>query len=141
MAQSDQRPSTAPRSRLSPQLVQEFSLVLTKLLEAVMDGPGSNETHDALGKLVNAKGDNGVRKLAYSIKEASEATGLGRNVLYQLVKSESFPSIRLGHRFIIPVHGLEQWLLNQIGQEIETARMPDTVRQSMRARGTSTKRR
>ncbi len=118
MSRTDPRLENTTSSRINPQLVQDFALALSRLLEAAATDQASlSETHAALGTLTTKTG----KKLAYSIKEASEATGLGRNVLYQLVRSESFPSIRVGHKFIIPVQALERWLQDQVGAGIDTS--------------------
>lgn len=48
--------------------------------------------------------------LAYSIKEASRATSLGRTKIYQLIASRRLDVIRIGKRTLIPAQSLHQLL-------------------------------
>ncbi|WP_018466052.1 helix-turn-helix domain-containing protein [Calidithermus timidus] len=52
----------------------------------------------------------GGSRLAYSVKEVAELTGLSRNEIYRLLRTGELRSIRLGHRFLIPRSVLEEWL-------------------------------
>ena len=51
-----------------------------------------------------------MEKLAISIEEFATMVGIGRAKAYALSQQEGFPAIRLGHRIIIPVCELKEWL-------------------------------
>ena len=57
-------------------------------------------------------------KLALSVKEAAELTGIGLGTMYQLIHAKGFPAIKLGKKVIIVKSKLEEWLINNIGQQI-----------------------
>lgn len=40
-------------------------------------------------------------RLAYSVAEVGEVTGLGRTTIYKLMKENALPSIKLGRRRLI----------------------------------------
>ncbi|ACK51135.1 hypothetical protein Msil_2201 [Methylocella silvestris BL2] len=46
--------------------------------------------------------DDKPKKLAYSVKEAIETTGLGRNSIYKAINSGMLGSVLVGRRRIIP---------------------------------------
>lgn len=48
--------------------------------------------------------------LAYSIKEASRATSLGRTRIYQLIAAGRLEAIKIGSRTLIPAHALRKLL-------------------------------
>lgn len=48
--------------------------------------------------------------LAYSIKEASRATSLGRTRLYQLIAAGRLEVVKIGNRTLIPAHALHKLL-------------------------------
>ena len=45
-----------------------------------------------------------------SVKELSERLHIGRDKAYSLMKSKSFPSIKLGGRYIVTAKALNEWL-------------------------------
>ena len=45
--------------------------------------------------------------------------GIGRDLAYSLMRSESFPSTRLGKVYFVEVSQLEKWLDRNAGREIE----------------------
>lgn len=47
-----------------------------------------------------------VAKLAYSIREASQATSLGKTRLYQLIRDGRLAARRIGGRTLIPAESL-----------------------------------
>jgi excisionase family DNA binding protein len=49
-------------------------------------------------------------KLAYSIKEASHKTGLGRTSLYQAIKSKRLRAVKHGMRTFILAKDLQAWM-------------------------------
>lgn len=54
-----------------------------------------------------------MEKLTLSIPEAAKLLGIGNNKMYELARSEGFPTITLGARRLIPKKGLERWLEEQ----------------------------
>jgi excisionase family DNA binding protein len=54
-----------------------------------------------------------VSKVAYSVKEASEALGVNINTMYELVRQSEFPSFKIGNKFLVSVKGLEDWVSKQ----------------------------
>ncbi len=56
-------------------------------------------------------------KLTLSVAEAAALSGIGRDKLYILAKSEGFPALKLGHSIRIPRKGLEAWLEREAVKE------------------------
>ena len=52
-----------------------------------------------------------IAKMAFSISEAAEFLGIGKNTMATLVHSKGFPRVKVGRRIIIPINALNQWLL------------------------------
>ena len=52
----------------------------------------------------------GVEKLCLSITETAYALGVSKPTVYNLLKTDGFPAIRIGGRTMIPVDGLRQWV-------------------------------
>jgi excisionase family DNA binding protein len=50
-----------------------------------------------------------AEKLAYTIKEAALALGLGKTTLYAAMKAGAFKVVKLGNRTLIPSDGLRAW--------------------------------
>lgn len=55
---------------------------------------------------MSAANDNGF-KIAYTVKEAVEATGLGRTTLYQMIGEGRLKVVKIGTRTLIPRSSLE----------------------------------
>lgn len=49
-------------------------------------------------------------KLAYTIQEAQEATGLGRSTIYMLISERKLRTIKVGARTLIPADSLRGFL-------------------------------
>ena len=49
-------------------------------------------------------------KLVYSVTEIAELLGIGRSKAYELVRSGTVPSLRLGRRIVIPKLALSRFL-------------------------------
>lgn len=49
----------------------------------------------------------GVEKLAYTIDEASQATGLGHTTIYAMMKDGRLRRVKIGTRTLIPRASLE----------------------------------
>ena len=54
-------------------------------------------------------------RLAYSIREACEASSLGRTTIYAHIKAGRLKAVRVGARTIIPAHSLHALLGSQEG--------------------------
>lgn len=51
-----------------------------------------------------------MQRIMYTVKEISEALGMGTNQTYALVKSKGFPSIKIGQQYFIPKDLFEEWI-------------------------------
>lgn len=54
-------------------------------------------------------------RLAYSIEEAAVALGIGRTLLYKLIKAGEIRVVKVGDRTLLPVREVEAFLLRQGG--------------------------
>jgi excisionase family DNA binding protein len=59
------------------------------------------------------------QKLALSITETATVLGLSRPSVYRLLRSEGFPTVRVGRRVLVSRAGLERWLVQQTEREVE----------------------
>jgi len=57
----------------------------------------------------------GVKKLAYTVSEAAEALGVSRKLVYDLIHSGDFPSLKVGGRRLISAELLSEWVRRQAG--------------------------
>ena len=51
-----------------------------------------------------------VQRLAYSLDELAEATGLSKRMLWELTNRNEIPHRRVGRRILYPVKLIESWL-------------------------------
>lgn len=56
--------------------------------------------------------------LTCSVEEAAKILGVSRSMAYQLVRSEGFPTVKIGRRLLVSVKGLERWVEAQTGANI-----------------------
>lgn len=49
-------------------------------------------------------------KKTLSVAEAAEVVGISIRYMYELVKTEGFPTIRIGKRLLVSAPGLDRWL-------------------------------
>lgn len=49
-------------------------------------------------------------KLVYSVAEAAQVLGISEAKMYQLVKTNGFPTICIGRRSLVSIKGLERWI-------------------------------
>lgn len=56
------------------------------------------------------QGVNYMERLTLSVTEAAEILGVSRSFMYQLVKENKIPSLKLGNRRLIPKGNLEEWI-------------------------------
>ena len=52
-----------------------------------------------------------MEKTTMSVQELSAQMGISLPKAYELVKSEGFPSLRIGTRILIPVDAFREWLV------------------------------
>lgn len=52
-----------------------------------------------------------MERLALNISEAAEAAGISEPTMRQLVNLETFPALRIGRRWVIPVSSFNDWLV------------------------------
>lgn len=55
-----------------------------------------------------------IEKLTYSVREAAEALGVSESKMYQIIRMDGFPLVKLGGRNLISVKGLARWVEEQI---------------------------
>ena len=53
---------------------------------------------------------NQENKLVYSVIEMAELLGIGRSTAYELLRSGTVPSLRLGRRIVVPKLALSRFL-------------------------------
>lgn len=52
--------------------------------------------------------------LTYSVREAAQALGVSENQMYQLIRTEGFPTVRTGKRQCrVSIKGLAEWVDKQ----------------------------
>lgn len=44
------------------------------------------------------------------VKDLQNALGIGRDVAYALMRNRSFPSMRLGSRYVVDKRAFDEWL-------------------------------
>ena len=59
-----------------------------------------------------------MQKATFTVYEAAEYIGVGRNTMYKLVKEKNFPSIRIKKQIRIPIKALDQWLETEAAKEL-----------------------
>jgi excisionase family DNA binding protein len=64
-------------------------------------------------------------RLAVSIEDAAQRTGLGRDAMYALIHAGRVPAIKVGRRYVVPIKGLEA-AMDRLADEFaeEIARRP-----------------
>ena len=56
--------------------------------------------------------------LAFTVPQFSKAAGISKPIVYELVHSEGFPSLRVGRKWLIPRQKAEEWLNENVGKQI-----------------------
>ena len=54
-----------------------------------------------------------VNCLTWSVTEGAAVLGVSRGKMYELVRTEGFPTVRCGHCIRVPKKGLEEWIDRQ----------------------------
>ena len=52
-------------------------------------------------------------KLTWSAAEAAEIVGVSTSKMYEMMRIEGFPTIKLGKRLLVSRKGLERWIEEQ----------------------------
>ena len=52
-------------------------------------------------------------KLTWSASEAAEIVGVSVSKMYEMMRIEGFPTIKLGKRLLVSRKGLERWIEEQ----------------------------
>lgn len=52
-------------------------------------------------------------KRVYSVAEAAQVLGVSESKVYQLVRMQGFPTVMVGRRIKVSVHGLDRWIEEQ----------------------------
>lgn len=58
-----------------------------------------------------------MERLVYTTNEVAQALNLGLNKVYELLYSKQIPSVKVGRKYLIPKHALENWLSKSVGDE------------------------
>ncbi len=58
--------------------------------------------------------------LTVTVEEAGKLLGVSKPLVYNLIHSKSFPTVRIGRRVVIPKIELERWLSEQTNRQKET---------------------
>ena len=57
-------------------------------------------------------------KLAYKPSELPKLIGLSRTTVYKMIEDGTIPSVRVGHRLIIPAHTLLEWMNKTLNKSL-----------------------
>jgi len=68
--------------------------------------------------LVKELTKEGHIKLTISVSECARAIGINKTKMYEIVKSDKFPSIVLGSRILIPIIPFLDWLEDVSRKEV-----------------------
>jgi excisionase family DNA binding protein len=49
-------------------------------------------------------------RLVMTVTEAAKALGMSKNTLYDLIRDDRFPHVRIGQRIRIPIQALHEWI-------------------------------
>ncbi|MEW6470650.1 MAG: helix-turn-helix domain-containing protein [Actinomycetota bacterium] len=69
------------------------------------DIPGQREAKE-MGEMKDLAG-----RLTLSVEEAAAALGISRSHAWRMVNRGTLPSLRIGHRVLVPVPDLQEWIL------------------------------
>ena len=56
------------------------------------------------------RADTPVERLTYTVPQAGEILGIGRNASYEAARTGQIPTIRIGRRIVVPIIALERML-------------------------------
>lgn len=55
-----------------------------------------------------------VRRIAYTIAEAADMLGVSRDLLLKLCRNDELTHVKLGRRYLVPVHVLDELVKGQV---------------------------
>ena len=56
--------------------------------------------------------------IIYEIKDIQRILKIGRNSAYELIKLPTFPTIRIGKKYLIPKIQFEEWVKNSLHKNL-----------------------
>jgi hypothetical protein len=62
---------------------------------------------------------NEIQKKAWNVREFCEAYGICETVGRRLIRTEDFPKIVIGRRYVLPIDSVEKYMLDKVSGEIE----------------------
>lgn len=68
-----------------------------------------------------------MRKLAYSIPEAIETSGIHRDLIYSEINSGRLKSIKIGRRRLVRAEALEAWLRDHESRTSQAMGYSDSI--------------
>lgn len=51
-----------------------------------------------------------MEKMVYSVQEVAEMLNLSKSYIYELIRREEIPSVKLGNKKLIPKEKFDNWL-------------------------------
>jgi excisionase family DNA binding protein len=66
----------------------------------------------------------GVECLTFTVEQAGEALGIGRNLAYEAVERGEIPSVKIGRRVLVPRAALEEMLRSAAMESRKLAAQP-----------------
>jgi len=54
----------------------------------------------------------------FTVKELAEVLKIGRDKAYALMHNRSFPSIKIGNRYIVTDQALSEWLIANVNKHV-----------------------
>ncbi len=58
-----------------------------------------------------------MEKTTMNVRELAAQLGISLPMAYALVKTDGFPSIRIGTRILIPVEAFQEWLIHATNEQ------------------------
>ena len=59
-----------------------------------------------------------TEKIALTVEEAADFTGIGRNTLRQLIRCDMMPTLKIGRKVLIRTEDLEKYI--RLGRQIKS---------------------
>jgi len=59
-----------------------------------------------------------TERRSVTVPEAAQALGIGKTLAYELVRTGRIPALRLGHRWVIPSHVIDELLAAAPKEEV-----------------------
>lgn len=58
-----------------------------------------------------------MEKTTMNVRELAAQLGISLPMAYALVKTDDFPSIRIGTRILIPIEAFREWLIHAMNEQ------------------------